>query len=100
MTDQTSSERTEERLAFIELAAAGLVRSAEVAAVVLIVLLVCPPLLILLVVVAVPLAALAVLVAIVFGVVAIPYRIASHLRGRRAHHTHIVVHRLKRLRPT
>jgi hypothetical protein len=99
MTDETSSERAEERLAFTELAAAGLVRIAEIAAIVLIVLLVCPPLLILLVVVAVPLVALAAVVAVVASVLAIPYVIARHLRGHRAHHTRIVVHRLRRLRP-
>jgi hypothetical protein len=100
MTDSTSDERRKERLLFIELAAASLVRSAEVAAIVLIGLLVCPPLLILLVVVGVPLVAFATLVAIVTGVLAIPYHVASHLRGRRAHHTSIVVRRLQRLRAT
>lgn len=99
MSDCTSNELPKEGLAFIELAAASLVRSAEVAAVVLIAVLVCPPVLILLVVVAVPLVALAALVAIVTGVLAIPYRLARHLRGRRAHHTAIVVHRLQRLQP-
>src|SRR3954454_9582115 len=99
MTDQTSDERAEERVAFTEQAAAGLVRSAEIAAIVLVVLLVSPPLMILLVVVAVPLVALAAVVTVVGSVLAIPYLLASRLRGHRAHHTRIVVHRLRRLRP-
>jgi hypothetical protein len=98
MTDSTSNnELRAERLSFIELAAASLVRSAEVAAVVLIAVLVCPVVLIPLVVVAVPLVALAALVTILAGVLAIPYRLAWHLRRRRIYHTSIVVHRLQRL---
>ena len=100
MSDETADELAEERLSFIELAAGILVRGGELAAVVLIVLLVCPPLMILLVVVAIPLVALAAVAAIVAAVLWVPYSLARHLRGRRAHHTSIVAHGLQRLRAT
>jgi hypothetical protein len=82
---------------FVEFAAAATVRAVEVAAVVLLALLVCPPLFILVVVVAVPLVALVALVAAAAAIVAVPYRLARHLRGRRAHHTSLVLRRLQRL---
>jgi hypothetical protein len=94
MTGEMSNERAKEELLFIELVAAALVRAAELAAVVLIFLLVCPPLLILLVVVGVPLVALFAIAA----VLSLPYEVLRHLRGRRTHHTSIVLRRLQRLR--
>jgi hypothetical protein len=99
MTEHTFTEHNEDRVALIELGAPWVVRASEVAAIVLVFLLVCPPLLILLVVVAVPLLALAAVVAIVASVLALPVFLARHLRGRRAHHTRLVASRLKRVRP-
>jgi hypothetical protein len=75
-------------------AAAGSLRAIEVAAVVLVGLLVSPPLAILAVLVAIPLliaAAALALLAVIFGT---PYLIVQHLRG---HHGHLTVlkHRLR-----
>jgi hypothetical protein len=97
-THRTSGEVLEASAPFVELAAATTVRAVEVAAVALLALLVCPPLFILVVVVAVPLVALVALVAIAAAIVAMPYRLVRHLRGRRAHHTSLVLRRLQRLR--
>ena len=99
MIEHTFNHHNEDRVALIELGAPWLVRAAEIAAIVLVFLLVCPPLLILLVVVAVPLLALAGVVATVTSFLAIPVLLARHLRGRRAHHTRLVASRLARLRP-
>jgi hypothetical protein len=75
-------------------AAAGSLRAIEVAGIVLVGLLVCPPLAILAVLVAIPLlvaAAALALLAVIFGT---PYLIVQHLRG---HHGHVTVlkHRLR-----
>jgi NAD(P)-dependent dehydrogenase (short-subunit alcohol dehydrogenase family) len=71
------------------------VRGVEVVAAVLIALLICPPLLILVVVVAVPLAAVAVLVSLVAGVLAVPYLLVRHLRGHRGPHAPLLVDRFR-----
>jgi hypothetical protein len=97
-THRTSGQVLEAPAPFVEFAAAATVRAVEVAAVVLLALLVCPPLFILVVVVAVPLVALVALVAAAAAIVAMPYRLVRHLRGRRAHHTSLVLRRLQRLR--
>ena len=91
---QSPGETLEHAGLSIELAAAASVRVVEVAAVVVLSLLVCPPLAILAVVVALPLVALAALLAIA----AVPFLLVRHLRGRRDHHTSLVLHRLRRLR--
>ena len=74
-------------------AAAGALRAVEVAAVVLVGLLVCPPLAILAVVVVVPMLVIALAVALVAAILGTPYLIVQHLRG---HHGHVTVltHRL------
>ncbi len=95
---RTPGEILREAAPFVEFAVPAMVRAVEVAAVVLLVLLVCPPLFILVVVVAVPLVALAALVAIAAAIVAMPCLLMRHLRGRRAHHTSLVLSRLRRLR--
>ena len=95
---RTSGEILQEAAPFVEFAVPAMVRAVEVAAVVLLVLLVCPPLFILVVVVAVPLVALAALVAIAAAIVAMPCLLMRHLRGRRAHHTSLVLSRLRPLR--
>jgi len=69
----------EEDAALAGLAAGETLRAVEVAAVVLLGLLVCPPLAILAVVVIVPLLVLAVVVA----VLSVPYLVVRHLRGHR-----------------
>jgi hypothetical protein len=79
-----------------ELAAGGGLRAVEVAAVVLIGLLVCPPLAILVVVVAVPLLATAVLIGLLAGVLWTPYLLVRHFRGDHAGHASLLAHRLRR----
>ena len=98
---RTSGEILQEAAPFVEFAAAAMVRAVEVAAIVLLVLLVCPQLerrLSLSTSMAVPLVALGALVAIAAAIVATPCLLVRHLRGRRAHHTSLVLSRLRRLR--
>ena len=64
-------------------AAAGAVRAVEVAAIVLLGLLICPPLAILAVVVVVPLALMALVVGLLAAVLATPYLLVHRFRGRR-----------------
>jgi hypothetical protein len=90
-------ERAEEELSWVGLAVAGTLRAAELAAIVLIALLVCPPLAILTVVVVVPLVALAVVTAAVVAVIALPVFVVRHLHRHRAPRAHELVHRLARL---
>jgi hypothetical protein len=98
-TDDTRTrvERTEEELSWAGLALAGTIRAAELAVIVLIALLVCPPLAILTVVVVVPLIALAVVIGAVAAVIALPVFVIHHLHRQRAPHAHALVHRLARL---
>ena len=85
------AEKLENDAVVAGFAAAGALRAVEVAAVVLLGLLVCPPLAILVVVVVVPLLALGLLIA----VLSTPYLLVHHLRG---HHDHLslLAHRLRR----
>src|SRR5688572_26039324 len=94
---RTRVERTEEELSWAGLALAGTIRTAELAVIVLIALLVCPPLAILTVVVVVPLIALAVVVGAIAAVIALPVFVVHHLHRHRAPHAHALVHRLARL---
>ncbi len=81
------------------LAAGGLLRGAEVAMVVLIGLLVCPPLAILVVVVGAPLLAAAIVAGLVAAIVAIQYLLVRRLREHhRTHRTPVPVPALRRLR--
>jgi hypothetical protein len=74
---------------------AGALRGIEIAAVVLVGLLVCPPLAILVVLVVVPLAVIALVLGLLVAVVSTPYLVVHHLRG---HHDHqsLLRHRLHR----
>ena len=89
----TATDRAEEVAADVGLAGALSLRAVEVAIMVLVGLLVCPPLAILVVVVVVPLVALIVLVSLIAAVLATPYLIVSHIRGHRAGHA-VLRHRL------
>ena len=95
---RTRVERTEEELSWAGLALAGTIRAAELAVIVVIALLVCPPLAILTVVVVVPLIALAVVIGAVAAVIALPVFVVHHLHRHRAPHAHAhaLVHRLAR----
>ena len=94
---RTRLERTEEELSWVGLAIAGTIRAAELAAIAVIALLVCPPLAILAVVVVVPLIVLAVVIGAVAAVIALPVFVVRHLHRHRAPHAHELVHRLARL---
>jgi uncharacterized membrane protein len=77
-------------------AAAGALRAVEVAAIVLIGLLVCPPLAILVVVVVVPLLVIALVVALLAAVVTVPYLLFHHFRSPHGgHHATLLAHRLR-----
>jgi hypothetical protein len=90
-------ERAEEEFSWVGLAVAGTLRAAELAVIVLIALLVCPPLAILTVVVVVPLIALAVVIGAVAAVIALPVFVVLHLHRHRAPRADELVHRLARL---
>ena len=62
-------------------AAAGALRAVEVAAIVLLGLLVCPPLAILVVVVVAPLLVIALVVALLAAVLTVPYLVVQHFRS-------------------
>jgi uncharacterized membrane protein len=93
---RTGLERVEEELSWVGLAIAGTLRAAELAVIVLIALLVCPPLAILTVVVVVPLIALAVVIGAAAAVIALPVFVVRHLHHHRAPRAHELVHRIAR----
>ena len=74
-------------------AAAGALRAVEVAAIVLIGLVVCPPLAILVVLVAVPLLVTALALGLLAAVLFVPYLIVQHVRGNHEH-LRLLNHRL------
>jgi hypothetical protein len=76
-------------------AAAGSLRAVEVAAVVLLGLLVCPPLAILVVVVVVPLLLIALVVALLAAVLTTPYLLVRHFRHPHGGHASVLAHRLR-----
>ena len=76
-------------------AAAGALRAGEVATIVLIGLLVCPPLAILVVVVVVPLLVIALIVALLAAVVTLPYLLFHHFRSPHRGHAVLLAHRLR-----
>ena len=76
-------------------AAAEGLRAVEVAAVVLIGLLVCPPLAILVFVVVAPLLVAALVLGLVAAVLSIPYLLVHHFRGHRGDHLSLLAHRLR-----
>ena len=74
---------------------AGALRGIEVAAVVLIGLLICPPLAILAVVVVVPLALMALAGGLLIAVVSAPYLLVHHFRGHDRRHLPLLAQRLR-----
>jgi hypothetical protein len=73
----------------------GGLRAVEVAAIVLVGLLVCPPLAILVVVVAVPLLVTAVVLGLIGAVLATPYVLVQHFRGHPGGHLALLAQRLR-----
>jgi hypothetical protein len=93
----TAQQEEIEHLALeADVAVAGGLGAVEIAAVVLVGLLVCPPLAILVVVVAVPLLVTAVVVGLLAAVLATPYVLVRHLRGHPGGHLSLLQHRLRR----
>ena len=89
------TEKLEDEASRAALAAGAALRVPEVAAVVLIGLLVCPPLAILVVVVVVPLLVAALVLGLLAAVLSTPYLLFHHFRGHGGHAA-LVAHRLRR----
>jgi hypothetical protein len=90
-----SLSRSEEIEEVAGLAVAGGLRAVEVAAVVLLGLLVCPPLAILAVVVLLPLLVMALVFGLVVAVLSIPYLLVHHFRRGHRAHASLFEHRLR-----
>jgi len=75
---------------------AGTLRGVEIAAVVLLGLLVCPPLAILVVLVVVPLLVIALVLGLLAAVLSVPYLVVHHFRGHHGGHLPLLAHRLRR----
>ena len=91
----SSVEKFEEDAALAGVAVAGSLRAVEVAAVVLLGLLVCPPLAILVVVVVGPLLVAALVLGLLVAVVSTPYLLVHHFRGHHGGHLSLLAHRLR-----
>jgi hypothetical protein len=92
----TTNHEEIEHIAFdAEVAVGGGLRAFEVATVVLVGLLVCPPLAILVVVVVVPLLVTALALGLIAAVLATPYVLVKHLRGHPGSHLSLLKHRLR-----
>jgi len=92
----STAEKIEEDASLAGLAAAEALRGVEVAAVVLLGLLVCPPLAILVVLVVVPLLVTALVLGLLAAVVSTPYLLVHHFRGHHGGHASLLAHRLRR----
>jgi hypothetical protein len=92
---RSTIETLEEDAALAGLAAAGALRAVDVAAVVLIGLLVCPPLAILVVVVVVPLLVMALVLGLLAAVLTTPYLLVRHFRSHHGGHASVLAHRLR-----
>jgi hypothetical protein len=89
------TEKLGEKASLAGLAAAEALRGVDVAAVVLLGLLVCPPLAILVVVVVVPLLVTALVLGLVAAVLSTPYLLVHHIRGHHGGHGALFMHRLR-----
>ena len=89
------AEKLEEDALLVGEAVAVTLRGIEIAAVVLLGLLVCPPLATLVVLVVVPLLVLALVLGLLAAVVSTPYLLVHHFRGRHDHLS-LLAHRLRR----
>jgi hypothetical protein len=91
----STAEKIEENASLVGLAAADALRAVDVAAVVLIGLLVCPPLAILVVVVVVPLLVTALVLGLLAAVLLTPYLLVHHFRGHHGGHGALFMDRLR-----
>ena len=89
-----TTEQLEQDALVTGYAAAGAVRGVEVAVIVLLGLLICPPLAILAVVVVVPLLAIALVLALLGAVITVPYVIVQRWRGHHGGHGALLARRL------
>ena len=92
----SGTERLEQDASLAGLAAAEGLRAVEVAAIVIIGLLVCPPLAILVVVVVVPLLLVALVLGLLAAIVTAPYLLFHHFRHPDRDHLPLLGHRLRR----
>jgi hypothetical protein len=90
------AEKLEEDASLAGLAAGEALRGVEVAGVVLLGLLVCPPLAILVVLVVVPLLVTALILGLLAAVLSAPYLLVHHFRGHDRRHASLLAHRLRR----
>ena len=89
-------EKLEEEASLAGLAVAETLRGIEVAGVVLIGLLVCPPLAILVFLVVVPVLVAALVLGLIVAVLSTPYLLVHHLRARHRDHGSLFLQRLRR----
>ena len=94
-TPLSHAEKLEEEASVAGLAAAGALRGTEVAVVVLIGLLVCPPLAIMAFLVVVPVLVAGLVLGLIVAVLSTPYLIVHHLRGRHRDHGTLFLQRLR-----
>jgi hypothetical protein len=92
----STAEKLEEDASLAGLAAAEALRGVEVAVVVLLGLLVCPPLAILVFLVVVPVLVLGLVLGLLAAVLSTPYLLVHHFRARRRGHGTLLLHRLRR----
>ena len=91
----TTSEQIEEDATLAEVAVVGGLRAVEVAAIVFVGLLVCPPLAILAVLVVIPLLMAALALALLAAILGVPYLIVQHFRGHPGGHLSLLTRRLR-----
>ena len=94
-TKLSSTEQLEQDASLATLAAGESLRAVEVAGVVLLGLLVCPPLAILVVLVVVPILVTALALGLLAAVLGTPYLLVQHLRGHPGGHLSLLMHRLR-----
>jgi hypothetical protein len=90
------TQKLEEDASLAALAVGETLRAIEVATVVLLGLLVCPPLAILVFVVVVPLLVTALVLGLLVAVISTPYLLVHHFRGHHGGHAALMLHRLRR----
>jgi len=91
----SATEQLEEDAALAGVAVAEGLRAVEVAIIVLIGLLVCPPLAILVFLVVVPVLVLALVLGLLFAVLSTPYLLVHHFRGHHGGHFSLLALRLR-----
>jgi hypothetical protein len=89
------AEKIAEEASLAGLAVAGALRTVQVAVVVLLGLLVCPPLAILVFVVVVPLLVTALVLGLLVAVLSVPYLLLHRLHGHHGGHGALFMHRLR-----